>query len=301
VGLIRAAVSEQALGPVRERAPRGVEVVALQDGVDLQTIDFLVPAPGPSSVLELLPGLTRLSVVQGLLAGTDQLVGLVPAQATLCSARGARNGPVNEWILGALLGTATGLLDRARERTWDFDRRREDVGGWTVMIVGLGSIGRMVQASLQALGATVVGVASHARQGVHGIDELLGLLPRADAVVLLAPITDSTRGLFGPAELAAMRDGAVLVNAARGALVDTDALLAETATGRLRAVLDVTEPEPLPDDHPLWTAPGVLSITPHVGGASPLGRLRAAEFAGDQLARWSAGEPLLNIVKERSR
>jgi phosphoglycerate dehydrogenase-like enzyme len=274
-----------------------VEVAALEDGVDLDGVDFLVPNHD-SAVREAVPGLTRLSVVQLLSAGSDSWEGVVPAQATLCSARGARDGPVTEWVLGALLGASTGLLHCARERAWDRDRHLDDLGGWTVLVVGLGSIGHMVQSRLQALGTTVIGVASHPRDGVHGVDELPALLPDADAVVLLTPLTESTRGLIGAGELAAMPDGSVLVNAARGPVVDTDALLAEVAGGRLRAVLDVTDPEPLPDDHPLWSAPGVLSITPHVGGDSPLGWQRAAALAGDQLARWCAGEELLNVVRK---
>jgi phosphoglycerate dehydrogenase-like enzyme len=294
---LRAAVTQRAVQAVRDRAPDGVEVAALEDGVDLDGVDFLVPNHD-SAVREAVPGLTRLSVVQLLSAGSDSWEGVVPAQATLCSARGARDGPVTEWVLGALLGASTGLLHCARERAWDRDRHLDDLGGWTVLVVGLGSIGHMVQSRLQALGTTVIGVASHPRDGVHGVDELPALLPDADAVVLLTPLTESTRGLIGAGELAAMPDGSVLVNAARGPVVDTDALLAEVAGGRLRAVLDVTDPEPLPDDHPLWSAPGVLSITPHVGGDSPLGWQRAAALAGDQLARWCAGEELLNVVRK---
>jgi phosphoglycerate dehydrogenase-like enzyme len=154
----------------------------------------------------------------------------------------------------------------------------------------------VLEQRLRMLGSEVVGVASRARDGLHGIEDLRELLPQAQAVVLLTPLNDSTRGLIGAAELAAMRDGAVLVNAARGQIVDTEALLTEVANGRLRAVLDVTDPEPLPGDHPLWRAAGVLSITPHVGGDSPLGHRRAAEFAAEQFARWCAGEPLLNVV-----
>jgi phosphoglycerate dehydrogenase-like enzyme len=294
---LRAAVTQRAVQAVRDRAPDGVEVAALEDGVDLDGVDFLVPNHD-SAVREAVPGLTRLSVVQLLSAGSDSWEGVVPAQATLCSARGARDGPVTEWVLGALLGASTGLLHCARDRAWDRDRHLDDLGGWTVLVVGLGSIGHMVQSRLQALGTTVIGVASHPRDGVHGVDELPELLPDADAVVLLTPLTEATRGLIGAGELAAMPDGSVLVNAARGPVVDTDALLAEVAGGRLRAVLDVTDPEPLPDDHPLWSAPGVLSITPHVGGDSPLGWQRAAALAGDQLARWRAGEELLNVVRK---
>ncbi len=119
--------------------------------------------------------------------------------------------------------------------------------------------------------------------------------------MLLTPLTDATRGLIDARALARMRDGALLVNAARGAVVDTGALVAETASGRLRAVLDVTDPEPLPDGHPLWDAAGVLSITPHIGGDSPRGNRLSAELAGDQLARFCAGEPLVNVIQQGTR
>ena len=161
----------------------------------------------------------------------------------------------------------------------------------------MGSIGHRVKELLAPFRSRVVGVVSHARDGLHGIDELGALLPDADAVVLLTPLTDATHGLIGAAQLAAMHDGAVLVNAARGHVVNRDALLAEVSSGRLRAVLDVTDPEPLPAGDPLWTAPGVRCITPHFAGGSPLANERAAELAGDQLARWCAGEPLLNVVR----
>jgi len=295
---LRAAVPQRAAQAVRQRAPEQLELLVLEDGVDLHTVDFLVPGFHGAGVLEQLSTLTQLSVLQVLSAGTDHYEELVPPGVTLCSARGARDGPVTEWILGALLGTSSGLLRSARERRWEEGRHNDDLSAWTVLIVGLGSIGELVRTRLEALGTTVVGVVSRARDGLHGIDELPGLLPRANAVVLLTPLTDRTHGLIGAAELAAMPDGALLVNAARGPVVDTDALLGEVAGGRLRVVLDVTDPEPLPDDHPLWSAPGVLSITPHVGGDSPLGWQRAAEFAGDQLVRWCAGEELLNVVRK---
>jgi phosphoglycerate dehydrogenase-like enzyme len=299
-GRVTAAVTGVALDVVRRRAPRGVDVVALDNGVDPETIDFLVPASdGSGHVVEVLPQLHRLSVVQVLSAGTDWIEHQLPPQATLCSARGARDAPVTEWVLGALLGATTGLLECARITHWT-DRRLTDLAGWRVLIVGMGSIGRMVQARLEMLGTTVVGVASRGRDDLHGIGDLADLIPDADAVVVLTPLTEATRGLIGEAELGAMRDGALLVNAARGPVVDTDALLHHVADGRLRAVLDVTDPEPLPDDHPLWTASGVLAITPHIAGDSPRGWARAAAFAGEQLARWHAGEPLRNVVRSGS-
>jgi phosphoglycerate dehydrogenase-like enzyme len=294
------AVAPRALEAVRARAPHRVELIEAQDGVDLDNVDFLVPPSGDEYVLEKLPGLERLAVVQVLSAGTDWIEDLMPAQATLCSARGARDAPVAEWLLGALLGASTGLLECARERTW---HRRElsDLGSWTVLVVGMGSIGTRLGQHLSGLGTEVIGVGSRAHDQLHGVDELPTLLPGADAVVVLTPLTDSTRGLIGVAELAAMKDGAVLLNAARGPVVDTDALVPEVAGGRLRAVLDVTDPEPLPPDHPLWGAAGVLSITPHIGGDSPAGHARAAELAGEQLARWCAGEQLQNVVTAGKR
>jgi phosphoglycerate dehydrogenase-like enzyme len=133
---------------------------------------------------------------------------------------------------------------------------------------------------------------------VHGIEELPALLPEADAVILLTPLTDATRTLVDAAFLARMRDGALFVNAGRGASVDTDALLAELVSGRLRAVLDVVEPEPLPGDHPLWDAPGLLALTSHQAGDSEAADERAAALAAEQLGRVLRGEPLENVVLE---
>jgi phosphoglycerate dehydrogenase-like enzyme len=289
-------VIERALSAVRARAPEDVEVVLIDDTVDLTTVDFIVPGSVYPEVFEQLPRLRRLSVIQVLSAGTDWIEPYVPPQATLCSARGARDAGVAEWIMGALLGVTSQVLESARMRTWT-KRSLIDLESCTVLVVGMGSIGRRLQEHLVGFGTEVIGVASRARDDLHGVDELAALLPRADAVVVLAPLTDATRSLIGARQLAAMRDGALLINAARGAVVDTDALVAETTTGRLRAVLDVTDPEPLPDGHPLWSAPGVLSITPHVAGDSPASNARAAALAGDQLARWCAGEQLHNIVR----
>jgi phosphoglycerate dehydrogenase-like enzyme len=295
---VRAAVPDYAFKTIAERASEA-EVLTLE-AADLATIDFLVPIWQQRDVVDRLPGLTRVAVVQTLSAGTDWVDDVVPPQATLCSARGARDGPVAEWIVGALLGVSPRLLEFAYRREWEPGLQIDDLESWTVLIVGMGSIGQRVAELLAPFRSRVVGVVSHARDGLHGIDELRALLPDADAVVLLTPLTDATRGLIGAAELAAMHDGALLVNAARGPVVDRDALLAEVSSGRLRAVLDVTDPEPLPAGDPLWTAPGVRCITPHFAGGSPLADERAAALAGEQLARWCAGEPLINVVRAGS-
>lgn len=281
---------------VRGRVGDDVEIVTLAEGLDLGTIDFLVPLFDERLVSDL-PRLTRLSVVQVLSAGTDWIEDHLPPRAVLCNARGARDGPVAEWILGALLGASTGLLAFSGATRWDRSRQLQDLGSWSVLVVGMGSIGRELARCLDPLGTRVIGVGSHAHDDVHGPDELGELLPRADAVVVLVPLSDFTRGLIGAEALQRMRDGALLVNAARGAVVDTDALTAELCSGRLCAVLDVVDPEPLPEAHPLWQAPGLLCLTPHIAGDSPAGHARAAALAADQLGRWCRGEELLNVVK----
>jgi phosphoglycerate dehydrogenase-like enzyme len=172
-----------------------------------------------------------------------------------------------------------------------------------VLIVGYGSIGAAVERRLAGWEVTIERVARRARPGtqdapVLGIESLPEALPRADVVVLLVPVTDETRGLADAKFLSCMKDGALLVNAARGPIVDTDALLRELNSGRLRAALDVTDPEPLPDGHPLWKAPGLL-LTPHVGGMVTGGRARANAVVRAQLGRYAAGEPLENVVGDQ--
>ena len=135
---------------------------------------------------------------------------------------------------------------------------------------------------------------------VRSIEELPPLLPDADVVILIVPLTSETRGMADAAFLARMRDGALLVNVSRGPVVDTDALLAECASGRLRAALDVTDPEPLPANHALWRTPGVL-ISPHVGGNTSAFLPRARRLVAEQLQRWADGEPLLNVIEPGSR
>jgi phosphoglycerate dehydrogenase-like enzyme len=289
---VLAAVTESALEGIRAAAPPGVEVRSLADGLDGAT--FVVPRGDDGAALETLQRARAVRVVQALSAGTDWLEPHVPPWATLCNARGARDAPVAEWVVGALLGAAYGQFRAAALRRWEYERP-DELHGTTVLILGHGSIGRAVETRLAPFGVRVIGVASRAREGVHGVEELPSLLPAADAVVVLLPLTDSTRGLVSADVLARMRDGALLVSAGRGAVVDTDALVAELARGRLRAVLDVTDPEPLPDGHPLWEL--ALAITPHNAGDSPPADQRAIALAAEQLGRYVRGESLLNVVR----
>jgi phosphoglycerate dehydrogenase-like enzyme len=291
-----AAVTERAHELASELAPIGVDVLQLPDGRDAAA--FVMPDWEDRETLEALPGLTRLRVVQALSAGTEWIEPRVPDWATLCNARGARDAAVAEWVVGALLGDAYGQFTAARTRRWSHALPRE-LQGAHVLIVGLGSIGEAVRLRLEPFGVTVTGVARSARDGVRAAAELPELVGHADAVVVLAPLTPETNGLVDAALLARMRDGALLVNAGRGRVVDTDALLAELRSGRLRAVLDVVDPEPLPDDHPLWEE--ALAITPHNAGDTPAADERAVRFGVEQLGRFARGEPLENVVREARR
>jgi phosphoglycerate dehydrogenase-like enzyme len=286
-----AAVTARAVEIVAEHAPDGVEVRRLPDG--RREAEFLLPDWHDRETMEELPGLEQVRVVQVLSAGTDWIERRVPEWATLCNARGTRDAAVAEWVVGALLGDAYGQFTAARDRRWS-DAQPRELRGATVLVVGFGSIGRAVEQRLEPFGVTVVGVARHAREGVHGVDELPALVGTADAVVALTPLTPDTRGLFDAALLGRMRDGALLVNAGRGAVVDTDALVAELEAGRLRAVLDVVDPEPLPDDHPLWDL--AVAITPHNSGDTAAADERAIRFAAEQLVRFARGQELENVV-----
>ncbi|WP_433285875.1 2-hydroxyacid dehydrogenase [Micromonospora sp. CA-244673] len=287
--------------------PAGVTVELLEDpsrppssptGVRFWVPPFLA-GPDAGALLTELPD---LKVVQLLSAGADAWVGRVPEGVTLCDARGVHDSATAEWVVAAILSALRGFGPLARaqaRREWAYDEvaPTDELAGKRVLIVGAGSIGAAVRARLAPFEVSFTLVARTPRpdEGVHGVDELPALLPEADVVVLLVPLTEQTRGLVDEKFLAAMADGALLVNAARGPVARTSALVAELASGRLRAALDVTDPEPLPAGHPLWELPNVL-LTPHVAG-SVRGLLpRAYRLVGEQLRRFAAGEPLTNRV-----
>jgi phosphoglycerate dehydrogenase-like enzyme len=173
----------------------------------------------------------------------------------------------------------------------------DELGGKTVLIVGYGSIGRATEERLKPFDVKFLRIGRRRREGVEPEDQLDGLLPQADIVILLVPLTDGTRGFINRKRLTSMKQGALLVNAARGPVVDTDALVEALQSGRIHAAVDVTDPEPLPVGHPLWSAPNLL-ITPHIAGSSPGMMDRVMRLIGDQCRRYLAGEPLAHIVTE---
>jgi phosphoglycerate dehydrogenase-like enzyme len=261
-------------------------------------VEFYVPVLlPPVRSLEIMKEMSRLRVVQLQTAGVDHVRPYVPDGVTLCNARGAHDAGTAEWAVGAIIASRREFPEFAatqREGTWAY-RRTETLTDATVLIVGYGSIGASLERRLEPFEVEIIRVARTAREGVHALADLPELLPRADVVVLLVPATAQTKGLADAAFLARMKDGALLVNAARGPVVDTAALLAETGRGRLRAALDVTDPEPLPPGHPLWSAPGVF-ITPHIAGSTPASTRRISRLVREQLQRELSGEPLRNII-----
>ncbi len=289
------------VGPVDGLAMRAWD---LSDDLDDPSVRVVVPPMGTTERLARLAALPGLEVVQLFTAGYDHVLAHLPSGVTLCNAAGVHDASTAEFAVALMLAAQRGIPEfaRAQERgEWIGQRAWPALGDRRVLIVGYGRIGRALAARLAPFEVSLTAVASRPRAGddvverVHGFDELPWLLPHHDIVVLLTPLTDTTRGFADAAFLASMPDGALVVNVARGQVLDTAALLAETATGRLRAALDVTDPEPLPPDHPLWHAPGVL-VAPHVGGAGDTFRPRMVRLLREQLTRYAAGAPLLHVV-----
>jgi phosphoglycerate dehydrogenase-like enzyme len=264
------------------------------DQVDL----YVAPYTFDRTPLELIPKMSGLRVLQTLTAGYEHVLPYLPDSVTLCNAGGVHDASTAELAVTLTLAALRGIPEFVRGQDvheWRFGEY-DALADRTVLIVGYGGVGSAVERRLAGFEVEVLRVARRAREGVAPLAELPALLPRADVVVLCTPLTDDTRGLVDAEFLRRMRDGALLVNVARGPVVDTGALLAELRAGRLRAALDVTDPEPPPADHPLWTAPGLL-ISPHVGGNSTAFLPRAKRLIVAQLARYAAGEPLNYVVR----
>ena len=268
--------------------PEGVEEVEL----------FVAPYDkGRRPIRAGIAAMPHLKVLQLLSAGVDSVQPLVPEGVTLCNGRGLHDASTSELALTLVLAAQRGIPQFVHSQAQGEWRPQtcDGLADRTVLILGHGSIGAALERRLAGFEVEVLRVARRAREGVHDLQSLPELLPRADVVIVLVPATEQTRGLVDASFLAAMKDGALLVNVARGTVVDQDALLAELTAGRLRAALDVTDPEPLPEGHPLWSAPGLL-VTPHVGGGTAAMAPRAKALVEEQLRRYSAGEPLLNVI-----
>ena len=293
------------------------ERVGALAGVEVVHWDMTCPAPradelelvvppylGAREHLRDLRDLPRLRLVQLLTAGYDDALPHIGPGVQLANAAGVHDASTAELAVSLTLAAERGLPEfvAAQERSeWLPTTIRGSLADKKVLVLGYGSIGHAVARRMAPFEVSLTAVASRARAGdelvpsVHGVDELPDLLPQQDVVVVIVPLTEATTGLVDDAFLAAMKPGALLVNVARGKVVDTDALVAALHAGRVRAALDVTDPEPLPGDHPLWQAPGVL-ISPHVGGATDAFAPRAARLLREQLSAYVGGRPPLNVV-----
>ena len=271
----------------------------------IETVEFYVPSyMAGRAAYEVITEMPALKVVQTQTAGYEHVLPFLRDDVTLCNARGVHDASTAELAVTLILASYRRIPQAVRDadrEVWPPLTDVEDsLADRTVLIVGYGSIGEALERRLSGFECDVLRVARRARPGVAPIDDLPALLPRADVVVVLVPATDQTRGLVDAEFLGRMKDGALLVNVSRGVVVDTGALVAELGTGRLRAGLDVTDPEPLPAGHPLWSAPNVL-ITPHRGGATTAFAPRVAALVRAQLERFASGEPLVNVVAGPAR
>ena len=265
------------------------------DAATAESIGFFVPGyiehPNP----DWMSSLPNLQVVQLLTIGYDYAIDHVPPGVTLCNAAGVHEQSTAELTVGAVIARWRGIDRAAREMitaTWNHQRGRS-LQEARIIVIGAGGVGRAIADSFAPLGCHVTLVGRSGRDGIVGADRLPELVPSADIVVLAVPLTAETTGMVDHAFLAQMRDGALLVNVARGSVVVTSDLLQHL--GRIEAVLDVTDPEPLPPDHPLWNSPHVL-ITPHVGGDTDAFPRLARNLIAEQVHRWRSGQPLSNVI-----
>ena len=283
--------------------------VAVYDGTTdpapdvLDRVTFYVP-PYMSSghTLELMRRMPRLRVVQTLTAGVDSAWPHLPEGVTLCNAAGVHDASTAELAVGLMLASLRGIDDFARAQPsgeWRY-ARHESLADKRVLVIGSGHVGSAITRRLEPFEVEITRVGRTRRTlehgaVVHAVDELPVLLPDCDVIVLIVPQTPETTGMVDAGFLARMRPGALLVNVARGAVVVTDDLVDAVRRGHVRAALDVTDPEPLPANHSLWTLPGVL-ISPHVGGFTTAFLPRAHRLVAHQLRMWRLGDPLDNVM-----
>ncbi|WP_448808281.1 2-hydroxyacid dehydrogenase [Agromyces bauzanensis] len=283
--------------------PEGADVILwdLSSQAPADRIDIVVPPyMGTARVLGALEHVaTRLVQAQSI--GYDDIAAALPPGHVYANAASVHETSTAELALALTLAVQRGIpgfVRGAMEGRWA-PARHASLADRRVMLLGYGGVGRAIEARLAPFEVELVRVASRARDDdaghIHGIDELPALLPGIDIVIVGVPLTEQTAHLVDDAFLSALPDGALVVNIARGKVADTEAILDHAARGRLRFALDVTDPEPLPQGHPLFALPNVL-ISPHVGGASTAMMPRMARLLREQIARMLRGEEPLNVV-----
>ena len=267
---------------------------------DLDSIEFYVPRyMGGPAAIAMIPEMKNLKVIQSPNAGVDDVLKIRPDGVTLCNAAGVHDASTAELAVALSIASRRGFAAFARDQVdqrWGHERM-SSLTDSNIAIVGYGNIGKTIARMLGNFEVTITAFSKSGRDGALTLDNFDRLLPTFDVIILIVPLNDQTHHLMNATRLAAMKDGAALINVARGPVVDTDALIAELNSGRITAGLDVTDPEPLPAGHPLWSAKNVI-ITPHVGGDSAAFIPRGRKLVEEQLARFASGQPLLHIVAQ---
>ena len=267
---------------------------------DLDKVEFYVPRyMGGPAAIAMIPDMKGLKIIQSPNAGVDDVLKIRPEGVTLCNAAGVHDASTAELAVALSIASRRGFADFAADQTagrW-VHVRKPSLADSNVAIVGYGNIGKMIGTMLENFEVSVTAFSRSGKYGALTFDHFDRMLPTFDVIILIVPLNDQTRHLMNAQRLAAMKNGAALINVARGAVVDTEALIAELNSGRITAGLDVTDPEPLPAGHPLWSTKNVI-ITPHVGGDSEAFTPRGRKLVEEQLARYASGQPLLHIVAQ---
>ncbi|HEY2039725.1 MAG TPA: 2-hydroxyacid dehydrogenase [Edaphobacter sp.] len=320
--MVRVGVDENLSPELLTDFPSEAEIVRIpRNGSDQYDVDFWILPFARKDAADAFSHLRGVKVVQSMMAGVDWILPWLPKDVTLCDGRGIHDISTSEWVLAAVLSSMKrfplyrdlqslrewrgqaavrdGYLNEQGAQTGQYRVLGDDLSGKSVLIVGYGSIGAAIEARLAPFGVTIARIARTARETptVFSISELHRLLPEADIVIAIVPFTPETDKMFSRREFALMKPGALFINAARGPVADTDALIEALDARKIHAALDVTDPEPLPQNHPLWSAPNCF-ITPHIAGSTPDFIHRAFRFGAAQVRRYLAGQPLENIVSD---
>jgi phosphoglycerate dehydrogenase-like enzyme len=264
----------------------------------LETIQFYVPPymVGPGA-LELISSMSSLQVIQSPNAGVDDILKILPPGVTLCNAKGVHDASTSELAIGLAISARRGFptfMANQSQGKWVHERHNA-LADSRVGIVGMGNIGSLIARQLEAFSVEVIGFSRSGKDGSKMMSEFDQILPTLDVVILILPLTNESHHLMNRSRINSMKPGATLVNMARGAIIETSALVDALNRGHITAGIDVTEPEPLPEEHPLWSAPNLI-ITPHVGGDSSAFNPRVRALIESQVERFATGKPLINVV-----
>lgn len=288
-------------------APQGINLVRWDfesepAGAPIDEVDAVVlPYMSSKNFSEALRSARNLKIVQTQTTGYEGIPEMAGNGVAVASAAGVHAAATAEMAVGLAIASLRGIdvaVKNQLKGIWQ-PARFAGLADRKVLLLGVGGIGEEIARRLDAFEVELTRVGNTARTDdrgvVHGSDELIDLAAHHEVLIVITPLSDSTRGLVGKELLAALPDGALVINVARGAVVDSDALTAEVVSGRLHAAVDVFDPEPLPSDHPLWAAPNAI-ITPHNGGNTGAFWPRVVKLLRSQLEAFAEGRKPQNLV-----